>query len=97
MMLCDFHLFLKFVCSRPLELMSDQRGSERAQVFVRLQPTEALGRLQHAAGRLEKIDARSAPTKGGIRRSGFKARKRAISVQSLLRAPIVRLAYRLAV
>src|SRR5579862_1336672 len=48
MMLCDFHFSLKFVCSRPLELMSEQRGLQRAQVFVRLQPTEALGRLQHA-------------------------------------------------
>src|SRR5262245_58064303 len=49
--LCSIQVLLKLVTGRVLELMSSQRGSERGQVFIGFQPTEALGRFHHSGGR----------------------------------------------
>ena len=48
MMLCGFQTVLKFLLGRMLGVMRGQRGSEYWQLLVRLETSEALGRLQHA-------------------------------------------------
>ena len=50
MMLCGFHVLLKFLFGRVLGLMSSQRGFEYLVAAVGLEAAEALGRFHHASG-----------------------------------------------